>query len=833
VSFESPSEVWREGGEQAARQRAEVVGSLLDGIDEALEEAETTRPNDPPPYRIEGEIGRGGMGVVLRAFDSRLRRTVAMKLARGERGGSVRLKRFLREARLTGQLHHPNIVPVHELGRNADGEHFFTMPLVQGQRLDHVFELANGKKEGWSLARALGVLIQVCDTLAYAHKRGVVHRDVKPQNVMVGEFGEIYVLDWGLAKELDEPEELDPASDEPQFSAPDVGASAFLRTQVGAVVGSPSYVAPEQAAGRSGEVGPRVDVYSVGAMLYTLLAGRPPYTTEEDSSGATFEAVRGGPPDPIQDLAAQAPPELFAICERAMARRPEDRYAGVAELGHDLRAYAEGRVVKAHRVGAIVELRKWVLRNRSVATWMAVTVLVVLCALAALYGLEARRRLAEARIADRLRIPYLTEFAQRLWPATPDRVPDLERWIAQAVPCADRVASSAQVAGLRKAVLGPREESEDVQRLVNATSEDELRAFRALIASVQDRLAFAREIGWRSIWEPSVAHRWQAAIASIADPGECGAYRGLSIEPQLGLVPIGRDPCSGLWEFAHLQTGREPRRTDGLLELDESTGLVFVLVPPGEFRMGAAAGDTTAFAWERPALPVALDAFLISKYEMTQAQWRRFTLQNPSEYSLENEVLLDAPDLHPVESVSWTECQRVLLDLGLTLPTEAQWEYAARANTTDIYWTGPDHLSLREGRAGNLLDLCALRDDKDQQTIERELVDWIDDGFALHSPVGSFAANAFGLHDVSGNVWEWCLDWLTPYEVPPEAGDGLRSEPAPGRQRAERGGSFRNYYTAQRLSHRENLAADARQAYLGVRPARALTRSPASSPGDR
>src|SRR5262245_1921934 len=160
-------------------------------------------------YELHGEVARGGMGAILRAFDQDLGRSLAMKVILGERdgegGGRVDahvLERFVEEAQITGQLDHPGVVPVHELGLDEKGRVYFTMRLVKGITAQDVFGLARSRAEGWTLTRALEVLLKVCDTLAYAHSKGVVHRDLKPSNVMVGRYGEVYVMDWGLAKVL-------------------------------------------------------------------------------------------------------------------------------------------------------------------------------------------------------------------------------------------------------------------------------------------------------------------------------------------------------------------------------------------------------------------------------------------------------------------------------------------------------------------------------------------------------------------------------------------------------------------------------------------------------
>jgi WD40 repeat protein len=352
-----------------------------------------SRPAVEGRLREEAEIARGGMGAILRVWDEDLRRTLAMKvsLARPGEGGTGStdarlLHRFLEEAQITGQLEHPGIVPVHELGVDPDGRVFFTMPLVRGATLEQVFEKTRSGADGWSRTRALGVLLRVCEAMAFAHGKGVVHRDLKPANVMVGRFGETYVMDWGLARVLGAADRRDL-----RLALGDAGRSLVhteradgrtpdspLATMDGDVVGTPCYMPPEQARGEIEAIGPHSDVYAIGAMLYQLLAGHAPYL-EPGASHAPLEVLRrlrDGAPVPI--AARGVPEELVAICDKAMARDARARYASSAELADDLRAYLEDRVVRAHASGPVAEFRKWFARNRAAA--LAGSAAVVLAA---------------------------------------------------------------------------------------------------------------------------------------------------------------------------------------------------------------------------------------------------------------------------------------------------------------------------------------------------------------------------------------------------------------------------------------------------------------------
>jgi serine/threonine protein kinase/formylglycine-generating enzyme required for sulfatase activity len=404
----------------------------------------------PHRYAVKGEIARGGMSVVLEVCDEELDRASAMKvmLGRGvsagtDRGGASpaapedgeRLLRFLREAKVTAQLEHPGIPPLHALGTDPDGLVFFTMPVVRGQDLHAVFDLARAGKDGWSLPRAVGVLVKVCETLAYAHSRGVLHRDLKPTNVMVGPFGEVYVMDWGLAKRRGDAAAPGPSSGAPPDSAVAAGdGEVGPMTLEGAVIGTPGYIPPEQAAGRLDEVDERSDVYAVGAMLYQLLTGSAPYVElgKPLAPAAVLRAVLAGPPEPVLAISPEAPVELAAICEKAMARDRLERYASIREAGDDLRAFLENRVVRAHRTGPLVELRKWVVRNKLTAASMAAGLVLAMAGLAAAGLIESRAKDDLFRLTDAPRLATLEAEGEKLRGLSWNHAAPIRTWLAEA-----------------------------------------------------------------------------------------------------------------------------------------------------------------------------------------------------------------------------------------------------------------------------------------------------------------------------------------------------------------------------------------------------------------
>jgi serine/threonine protein kinase len=260
-----------------------------------------------PRYQIDGLVASGGMGTVYRALDRRLSREVAIKVLRSIDAPPDFAERLIREAAILGKLDHPGLVPVHDVGTFEDGRPFYVMRLVRGERLDRHLETVT------SLTERLRVFLKVTEPVAFAHAQGVVHRDLKPANIMVGPFGEVLVLDWGIAK-------IRGGDAEP----------------LGAVLGTAGFMAPEQASGGSGAADERADVYALGAILGVILA--------------------------TSDRAAPRP--LVAVRDRAMAERPSERYPSVVELAADVSRYLDGLPVQAYREPAWERAGRYLRRHR-------------------------------------------------------------------------------------------------------------------------------------------------------------------------------------------------------------------------------------------------------------------------------------------------------------------------------------------------------------------------------------------------------------------------------------------------------------------------------------
>jgi serine/threonine protein kinase len=284
----------------------------------------TIASDEPGRFELVGELARGGMGRIMEAWDPRHERRVAIKMLLQTSDEAAR--RFAREARITGRLQHPAIVPLYEAGRTPGGEPFYAMKLVDGKSLGAAMLECGSLEERLAL---LPNLVAVSDAIAYAHTRRIIHRDLKPSNVLIGAFGETIVIDWGLAKDLAARED-------------DATIAELTR---GRPIGTPRYMPPEQARGEPTDE--RSDVYALGALLYHLLGGAAPY--RELSARQVLEQVRTRSPIPLASLEPRLPRALVAIVARAMARDPKKRYATARELSDDLKRFTAGQLASPAR----------------------------------------------------------------------------------------------------------------------------------------------------------------------------------------------------------------------------------------------------------------------------------------------------------------------------------------------------------------------------------------------------------------------------------------------------------------------------------------------------
>jgi formylglycine-generating enzyme required for sulfatase activity len=515
------------------------------------------------------------------------------------------------------------------------------------------------------------------------------------------------------------------------------------------------------------------------------------------------------------------------------------------DFADDLRRWLNHEPIQARPAGVIRRVEKWVRRHPTVSTslMLAVSALVAIsfllrqtlqakraadsnAALARASAIDAdverskadRRASEVLRLADARKLRDLETRAHALWPAHPSKIPELERWLTEAtaltqnLPVHESALRQLREQPVERGGLGFSADeqawwAETLGQLVT-----DLRRFAqtdpnaGTIASVRARLESARTISQRSIGDHD--QEWETAINEIALSDR---YGGLEIKAQMGLVPLGADPATGLQEFWHVESGARPERDSGStgFHMTGESGVVLVLLPGATFTMGAQRDRPEGANYDPQAEPdevlhqTSVPAFFLSKYELTRGQWQRAMGNDPSydRGSLED---------RPVDQVSWEDCREAMLRLGLALPTEAQWEYAARAGTETPWWCGAAKESV--ARAGNLADV------KYAAGINRMVITeaW-SDGYMGPAPVGRFDPNPFGLYDVIGNVFEWCEDHYDSYLPSPiESSTGSRD-------RVYRGGSFGTPAVMARSANRVHFPATSNDDDLGVRPARSIS----------
>jgi len=323
-------------------------------------------------YELLEEIARGGMGIVYKARQVSLNRIVAVKMILAGRLASPdEVRRF--RAAAAASLQHPNIVPIHEVG-DQEGQHYFSMEFVDGPNLAQVV-----RENPLPATRATRYVKTIAEAIQFAHERGVLHRDLKPSNVLLDPFDQPRVTDFGLAKQLTS--DSQPSTSDPQL------------TLTGQVLGAPSFVPPEQAAGRKEDVGPHSDVYALGAILYHLLTGRPPFAAE--TLQATLVQVLNNEPAPPRALNATIPHDLETICLKCLEKDPQRRYRTAKELAEELGRFQRGEPIHARPVGQMEKTWRWCGRNPALAGALATAVLLLVAGIIASTWQARRARTAE------------------------------------------------------------------------------------------------------------------------------------------------------------------------------------------------------------------------------------------------------------------------------------------------------------------------------------------------------------------------------------------------------------------------------------------------------
>jgi tRNA A-37 threonylcarbamoyl transferase component Bud32 len=346
---------------------------------------------------------QGGLGVVFLARDREIDRTVALKQIKPHWADDDNSRaRFLLEARVTGRLEHPGIVPIYALGADATGRPYYAMRLIRGESLLDVIERFHGRGDAEDrqrmpeLRKLLKRFVDVCNPVDYAHSKGVIHRDIKPANIMVGKFGETLVVDWGLAKVIGSDEDVALTTRMVRTPENEVDESG---TRIGTTIGTPAYMSPEQAAGHNDQLGPATDVYSLGATLYQLLTGCLPHPADDDVGimMARLERTSARPP---HELAKWIPKPLSSICLKALALRPEGRYTSARALSDDIERWLADEPVRAHAEGWAEKAFRWIRNHRTLATSLAVGYLVATVAI--VVGVIGWNRLKTERLRQQI-----------------------------------------------------------------------------------------------------------------------------------------------------------------------------------------------------------------------------------------------------------------------------------------------------------------------------------------------------------------------------------------------------------------------------------------------
>jgi serine/threonine protein kinase len=479
-------------------------------------------------YTLTRLHGEGGLGRVYVARDNDLNREVALKEIRPEKAQHPEAwQRFLKEAQLTGQLEHPNIVPVYEVARREeDQQPFYTMRLVRGQTLrdaipDYHLRRREGRADPLEWPRLLNAFVNVCQAIGYAHSRGVIHRDLKPDNVMLGGFGEVIVLDWGLAKMVDQP-------DEPS-DAPAVALTEQARTDAtlaGRVLGTPAYASPEQAEGRGDLIDTRTDVYGLGTILFEVLTGRAPHTGE--STAALLRHVASAETPRPRAAEPSVPPALDAVCAKAMAKSKADRYARAADLAREVQRFLADEPVLAYREPLTARAGRWARHHRTAVSAAGVLLAAGVLFLGTLAVLIEKAR--ERTEAERLR-------ADRNFQRARQAVDDYFTTVSQ-----NKLLGEPQMEPLRKELLEKalkynEEFAQAEEGAADPRVRGELAAAHYRVAAITD-LTGAPETAWPGYRK--AAARFEEVLAE--DPGNAEWRNSLGL-------------CYNSWGLSHEEHG--------------------------------------------------------------------------------------------------------------------------------------------------------------------------------------------------------------------------------------------------------------------------------------
>ena len=807
-SLKSPS-TKRTPRPSGTRGFEDIWGDNFDGMtpDMTLKEPGNTRrrllamladaTSTPPPNEtVEGYdllelLGEGGLGVVYQAIQKSINRKIAVKMIRpGIDEDPKEIDKFLSEAMVTGELDHPNIVPIHDLGTTTDGKPFYVMKLVKGTPWEDSIH-------DNTLTENLRILLDVCDAVSFAHSKGVIHRDLKPQNVMLGEFGEVQLMDWGLGA-----------------SVTGQGNTDAI-TQSRAAGGTPAYMAPEMVTGENGPVGFHSDIYLLGAILYQIVTGKPPHAGKrvlDCLENAVNNVIR-----PTEHSGV-----LIDIARQAMQTDPADRYASVKDFkqvlvdyqanaesinlsqrsANDLRRACDERDYELFAqalFGFREALKLWEDNTDARAGVTETQLQFARCAyekgdldLAAstldsdcsthqslAVDIEhARRRRAGAR----RRLKLLRAAALSLTAAVIIILTVAYLWIS--------AARRQAVAAKETAVIAKEAETE--QRKLAETAMAKARREEALATQALADLERAVQamVAAQTQEERALAKARAADLVAAQTRDEL-AKTGMLLDNSWWVFDA--DAAKRKQTAAANALGLPVELT---LALPDNVKLELVLIPPGDFVMGSPPKEDKRAADEYLHRVSHTRAYYLGKFELTEAQWRALTGEAPG-----SAAGRDADPALPVVGVSLERVMDELLPAlqqyapagyEFRLPSEAEWEYACRAGTGTAYHTGDGQEAL--DAAGWFLS-----------NSNRKV-----------QPIGGKSPNAFGLYDLHGNVGEVCVDqYAAGYYLESPTNDPIAD--GDGEQLVVRGGSILNTPDHCRCAYRSYVYSKNQYEFLGLR----------------
>ncbi len=449
---------------------------------------------DCGPYKILRPFAKGGMGQVSIARDQPLKREVAVKeLLDAAVQNPASRHRFIEEAEITGQLEHPGVVPVYALGMDREGRPYYAMRLVHGKTLKQAIDEYHRARTPARLRELLRRFIPVCQTMAYAHARGVIHRDLKPSNILLGGFGETLVLDWGLAKPVAEGESA-------ESTLGDLAAQHLAErpevTDPGRIMGTLPYMSPEQASGRPVQLSPATDVYSLGAVLYQVLTGKPAYSGE--SSKEVLEKVRAAPPPRPSSVLPGVPRPLEAICLRAMDREPGGRYATAVALAEDVQNWLDDERVTAYSERPVEQAMRWARRHKTLVAGGIAALVCAILAISVIAVMIARER-AKTEAAELLAEDYARQAEDALEQARQKEeearrlAEEAEKARAEAGKATQQAAQATQAANEAKTRIGQLEADLKVKTDQTVKLKEEMDKDRAQLAAAETRAAAETE----------------------------------------------------------------------------------------------------------------------------------------------------------------------------------------------------------------------------------------------------------------------------------------------------------------------------------------------------